>query len=64
MKKKEKLFDLKYPPNTNKRIDSLGGNIYLYLRQYLFYKKSQIYLKKFKDALQTNLNIINNSKKK
>ena len=76
IEKKEKLFDLKYPPTTNKRIDSLGkqkvnatfytgtgGNIYLYWRQYLFYKKSQKYLKKFKDALQTNLNIINNSKK-
>ena len=73
IEKKEKLFDLKYPPTTNKSIDSLGkeeidssfytgtgGNIYLYWRQYLFYKKSQNYLKKFKDALQTNLNIINN----
>ena len=59
IEKKEKLFDLKYPPTANKSIDSLGkeeidssfytgtgGNIYLYWRQYLFYKKSPKYLKK------------------
>ena len=73
---KEKLFDSKYPPTTNKKIDSLGqqkydisfytgtgGNIYLYWRQYLFYKKSPIFLKKFNDALQTNLNILKSNKK-
>ena len=73
---KEKTFNLEYPPNSNKRIDSLGkkkydisfytgtgGNIYLYWRQFLFYKKSQVYLKKFTEALQTNMNILNNSKK-
>ena len=77
IEKKEREFDSKCPPTTNKSIDSLGkqtinssfytgtgGNIYLYWRQYLFYKKSPKYLKKFKDALQTNLNIINNTKKK
>ena len=72
---KEKLFDSKYPPNINKSIDSLGkkendtsfytgtgGNIYLYWRQYLFYNKSSKYLKKFTEAIETNLNIINNIK--
>ena len=72
---KEKLFDLEYPPNANKSIDSLGkkkydtsfytgtgGNIYLYWRQYLFYKKSKISLGKFSEALQTNINILNNLK--
>ena len=59
IEKKEREFDSKCPPTTNKSIDSLGkqtinssfytgtgGNIYLYWRQYLFYKKSPKYLKK------------------
>ena len=73
---KESIFDLQYPPSTNKRIDSLGkqksnytfytgtgGNIYLYWRQYLFYKKSPKYLEKFKIALETNLKLLNQSEK-
>ena len=61
-----------YPPNTSKRIDSLGkkktntsfytgtgGNIYIYWKQYLFYDKKKDYLEKFQDALKTNLSIIN-----
>ena len=76
IKEKEQLFDSKCPPTLNKSIDSLGekiintsfydgtgGNIYLYWRQYLFYKKSPEYLKKFQDALETNLNIVNSFKK-
>ena len=72
IKKKEAMFDSKYPPTTNKRIDSLGkqvydtsfytgtgGNIYLYWRQYLFNNKSIVFLNKFKNALETNLNILN-----
>ena len=75
IEKKEKEFEFKCPPTINKRVDSLGkfevdpsfytgtgGNIYLYWRQYLFHKKSPQYLQKFKDALQTNLNIINSKK--
>ena len=66
------MFDSNYPPTTNKRIDSLGkqvydtsfytgtgGNIYLYWRQYLFNNKSIVFLNKFKNALETNLNILN-----
>ena len=76
IKIKEKLLESKFPPNIDKRIDSLGkqmydtsfytgtgGNIYLYWRQYLFYNKSPQYLKKFTEALQTNLNVLNNMKK-
>ena len=72
IEKKEAMFDSKYPPTTNKRIDSLGkqeydisfytgtgGNIYLYWRQYLFHNKSSKFLNKFKDALETNLKILN-----
>ena len=73
---KEGMFDIKYPPNANVQIDSngkqkynysfytgSGGNIYLYWRQYLFYKKSPKYLNKFKIALETNLNVLNEIKK-
>ena len=76
IKIKEKIFDLYYPPNISKRIDSLGkqktdisfytgtgGNIYLYWRQYVYYEKNLNFLKKFSDALKTNLTILNNSKK-
>ena len=74
--KKEKLFDSECPPTMNKAVNSLGkkktdisfyvgtgGNIYLYWRQYIFHKKSAQYLKKFKDALQTNLDILNSKPK-
>ena len=76
IKIKEKIFDLYYPPNISKRIDSLGkqktdisfytgtgGNIYLYWRQYVYNKKYLNFTKKFSDALQTNLTILNNNKK-
>ena len=66
----EKNSNKNYPPNMDKKINSLGkkryetsfytgtgGNIYIYWKQYLFYNKKKEYLDKFYQSLITNLSI-------
>ena len=66
----EKNSDKNFPPNMDKKINSLGkkryetsfytgtgGNIYIYWKQYLFHDKKKEYLDKFYQSLITNLSI-------